>query len=86
MAEKDDRPLESDLPRPHGDPLQPAVVEPNLAQRQTDAVPDVVGAEMVEDPIETGSTASGVPPYDEADGERRRKLYKKGAELVSRID
>jgi hypothetical protein len=41
---------------------------------------------MVEDKIATGSTASGVAPNDPEDGERRKKLYKEGATLVSRID
>ena len=67
-------------------PLDPDPVEPNRAQRQTDAAPDVVGSDMVEDTIENGSTASGVAQNDPADGERRKKLYKEGATLVSRID
>jgi hypothetical protein len=87
MAQKDDRVRESETPRPHGDPLDPAAVEPNPAQRQTDAPPDVVGSDIVEDAIESGSTANGVPSYDSTDDERRRKLYKNtGAPLVSRID
>ena len=86
MAQENDRPAESERPRPHGDPLDPEAVEPNRAQRQTDAAPDVVGAEFVEDPTQTGSTANGVPANDSDDDERRRQLYKKGAELVSRID
>ena len=85
MAEEEDRLSESDAPPPHGDPMA-SVVESNPAQRQSDAVPDVVGSDMVEDPIETGSTANGVPQYDVNDGERRTELYKKGAALVSRID
>jgi hypothetical protein len=77
---------ESERPRPHGDPLEQELVEPNPAQRQTDAPADVVGSDMVEDPAATGSTANGLPQYDEDDGERRKKLYNDGAELVSRID
>jgi hypothetical protein len=86
MTQKDDRPRESDPPRPHGDPLEPVAVEPNSAQRQADAPPDVVGSEMVEDATQGESTANGIPPYDATDGERRKALYKKGAELVSRFD
>ena len=33
-----------------------------------------------------GSSANGVPAFDEVAGEERRKLYDKGATLVSRID
>jgi hypothetical protein len=33
-----------------------------------------------------GSDANGITAFDEADGERRRKRYDDGAELVSRID
>ena len=77
---------QSDKPRPHGDPFESEIVEPNQGQRQSDAPPDVVGADMVEEPIESGSTANGVPAYDDADGQRRKKLYDEGAGLVSRID
>jgi hypothetical protein len=77
---------ESDRPRPHGDPMHTDPVEPNPAQRRSDATPDVVGTDMVEDVIENGSTANGVPSYDEDAGEQRKKLYKEGAALVSRID
>ena len=79
-------PQESERPRPHGDPMHTDPEEPNPAQRKSDATRDVVGTDMVEDPLESGSTANGVPPYDEADGERRKKLYEQGATLVSRID
>ena len=79
-------PQESERPRPHGDPLEDEIVEPNAAQRQTDATPDVA-AGYIEDPNPSvSSTANGIPPFDEADGEQRKKLYEKGAELVSRID
>jgi hypothetical protein len=79
-------PQESERPRPHGDTLQDEIVEPNQAQRQSDAPADVVGSDMVEDPSDTGSTANGVPQYDDAAGEQRKKLYDAGATLVSRID
>jgi len=76
---------ESEAPRPHGDPLEHEL-EPNPAQRQTDAAPDVTAA-YVEDPAAgISSTANGIPSSDEADGEIRKKLYDKGATLVSRID
>ena len=86
MAENDDRLHESDPPSPHGDPLERDIIESNRAQQQSDATPDVVGADMVEDPIEGGSTANGIPANDPADGETRKKLYKEGATLVSRLD
>jgi hypothetical protein len=79
-------PQESERPRPHGDTLEAEIVEPNQAQRQSDAPDDVMGTDMVEDPTNTGSTANGVPQYDDAAGEQRRKLYDNGAALISRID
>ena len=75
-------PEEKERPRPHGDPLKGEVGNPrndpedNQAQVQSDAPPDVVG----------GSDANGITAFDDADGERRRKRYDDGAELVSRID
>ena len=33
-----------------------------------------------------GSTANGIPAFDEDDGPRRRRHYDEGAEQVSRID
>jgi hypothetical protein len=66
--------------------------EENAGQRQSDATPDVVGGRELA-PTETsdreggrGSDANGTPAFDEVGGEERRKLYKKGATLVSRID
>ena len=79
-------PQESERPRPHGDPMHTDAEEPNPAQRRSDATPDVVGTGAVEERINTGSTSSGLTADDEDDGERRKKLYKEGAELVSRID
>ena len=66
-------------------------IEENLAQRQSDAAPDAANreGELVETSDRAdgaGSSANGVPAADEADGERRRKLYEQGATLVSRID
>jgi hypothetical protein len=89
MAEQDER------PRPHGDPLEDVVAqnpEENQAQANSDAPGDATG-----DPGDDrsnnsdraegrGSDANGVPAFDETDGDARRKLYEKGAVLVSRID
>ena len=65
-------------------------IEENAAQRQSDAAPDAVAdGDLVETSDRAdgaGSTANGVPAADDADGERRRKLYEQGATLVSRID
>ena len=95
MAEQDER------PKPHGDPLEDVVAqnpEENQAQAGSDAPPDAnSAADASTDPGEDhsntsdradgrGSDANGVPAFDEADGEARRKLYEKGAVLVSRID
>jgi hypothetical protein len=68
--------------------------EDNRAQRDSDAPPDeTVRGDLTEGPSERsdraggrGSDANGVPAFDEADGERRRKHYDDGAGLVSRID
>jgi hypothetical protein len=67
--------------------------EDNQAQRQSDVPDDFVGGDLTEDPDErsdrahgAGSDANGVPAFDEADGERRKKLYDEGATIVSRID
>jgi hypothetical protein len=86
---------QSERPRPHGDPLNDAVVEnveDNRAQRDSDAPPDAT-ADPGNDRLNSsdradgrGSDSNGVPAFDEADGERRRKLYDEGADLVSRID
>ena len=81
-------------PKPHGDPLRPEVTnsEENRAQRDSDAAPDA-STEPQGDAISNsdraggrGSDANGIPEFDEADGERRKKAYDAGAELVSRID
>lgn len=82
-------PEQKERPRPHGDPLQREIVEPNPGQQQTDATDDVVadqqaGIEERADAVQ--STANGVPEGDEDEGAIRRKLYKEGATPVSRID
>jgi len=78
---------ENEKPAPHGDPLED-VIEANQAQRQSDAPPDATVAARDESDREgaRGSSANGVPAFDEVAGEERRKLYDKGATLVSRID
>jgi hypothetical protein len=75
---------QSERPRPHGDPLEQGTAdnpETNLAQRDSDAPPDATG-----EADGRGSDANGIPAFDDADGERRKKGYDKGADLVSRID
>jgi len=86
---------QSERPQPHGDPLSKEVVtnaEENRAQRDSDASPDALaepGDERMNNSDRAngrGSDANGIPEFDDADGERRRKLYDEGAEIVSRID
>lgn len=81
---------ENEKPAPHGDPLED-VIEANQAQRQSDApqdatVGDADAREESDREGGRGSSANGVPAFDEVAGEERRKLYDKGATLVSRID
>jgi hypothetical protein len=98
--EQDERPRphgdpleESIAPRPTED-LVNNNSEENRAQRESDAQPDATtGNGQVDEPSERsdraggrGSDANGITAFDEADGERRRKHYDDGAELVSRID
>jgi hypothetical protein len=84
MAEQNER------PRPHED-LVDMNSEDNQAQAQSDAAPDATG-EPHGDRLNSdradgqGSDANGIPAFDEADGEARKKLYRDGAELVSKID
>jgi hypothetical protein len=64
--------------------------------KKTDARPeDVIAGAPDQDPVSqayarTGradtSGTNGIPANDEDAGEERRKLYKQGATLVSRID
>lgn len=85
---------QNERPRPHGDPLEDAVgqqVEDNKAQADSDAAPDAT-AEPRGDRDNSdradgrGSDANGIPAFDESEGETRKKLYRDGATLVSRID
>jgi hypothetical protein len=78
-------------PGPGGDPLQ-RNPEDNRAQAQSDATPDEadrLGPDFTEQSDRAhgrGSDANGIPEFDEAEGEERKKLYKDGAKIVSRID
>ena len=87
---------ENERPRPHGDPLRENV-EDNAAQRQSDAPgPDAnpTAGERLDDLTGAsdraggrGSSANGIPAFDEAGGEERRHQYKDNdAGLVSGID
>jgi len=88
-------PEQSDRPTPHGDPLEEVIdsnPEENAAQRDSDAPPDATAGpdgdrlDNSDRADGRGSDANGIPAFDEADGERRKKLYAQGADLVSRID
>jgi hypothetical protein len=79
-------------PGPGGDPRQKNP-EDNPAQAQSDATADEGGDRLDPDWRKQsdrangqGSDANGIPEFDEAEGEGRKELYKKGAKLVSRID
>jgi hypothetical protein len=76
-------------PRPHGDPLKDEVARENPAQQQSDAPPDAtVDTDIVHRQEEKGheNDASGIAAFDEADGEQRRRQYKEGSTIVSRLD
>jgi hypothetical protein len=85
---------QSEQPRPHGDPLRDEVAgnpEDNRAQRDSDTAPDASveprGDELNSDRAGgRGSDANGVPAFDEAAGDLRKKQFDQGAGLVSRID
>jgi hypothetical protein len=93
-------PEEKEPPRPHGDKLGAAVSNPrnnpedNQAQVQSDAPPDAVGGGSGRDgdrggeesDRDRGSSANGVPAFDEDDGAQRKRQYKDGATLVSGLD
>jgi hypothetical protein len=80
-------------PGPGGDPMQ-RNPEDNPAQARSDATADEVGDRLDPDYTEQsdraegrGSDANGLPEFDEAAGEDRKKAYKKsGSPIVSRID
>ena len=86
---------QNEQPRPHGDPLRDEVVgnpEENRAQRDSDAAPDASVEPRGDDFNNSdraggrGSDANGLPAFDEASGDLRKKQYNEGAELVSKID
>ena len=90
-------PEEKEPPRPHGDKLKDVAGNPrnnpedNQAQVQSDAQPDAVGGrssgrEESDRDDGRGSSANGVPVFDEDDGALRKRQYKDGADLVSGID
>jgi hypothetical protein len=69
------------------------VGEENRAQQQSDAPPDAsieLGrGEIVQETDRDngrGSTANGIPAFDEAAGQKRRRQYAEGASLVSETD
>jgi hypothetical protein len=80
-------------PGPGGDPVQ-RTPEDNRAQAQSDATADEVGGRLDPDFTEQsdrahgqGSDANGIPEFDEADAEQRKRLYREtGTPIVSRID
>ena len=84
-------PEEQDPPRPHGDKLAGSArpqrnnPEDNQAQVQSDAPPDEVREESDRD-RGRGSTANGIPAFDEDDGAQRKRQYRDGADLVSGLD
>jgi hypothetical protein len=85
-------PEEKEPPRPHGDKLKDRSREENQAQVQSDATPDPVGGtgEAAREDSDRdrgrGSTANGVPVFDEDDGAQRKRQYRDGADLVSGLD
>ena len=86
-------PEEKERPRPHGDPLEnaanPRNPADNQAQVQSDAQPDAgaaTGREETDRDGGRGSSANGVPVFDEDDGALRKRQYKDGADLVSGLD
>jgi len=60
--------------------------EDNRAQAQSDAPPDPDSTQESDRARGQGSDANGIPEFDDAEGEERKKLYKDGAKIVSRID
>ena len=54
-------PQESERPRPHGDPLEDEIVEPEGVQREPDAPPDSVRSDVVD----------GVPEFERRPPPRR---------------
>ena len=79
---------QSERPSPHGDPLEDIVganPEENRAQRDSDAPADATlePGGLSDRANERGSDANGVPAFDEADGEKRKALYRDGAHITA---
>jgi hypothetical protein len=79
-------------PGPGGDPTQ-RNPEETRAQALSDATADEVGDRLAPDYTEQsdrahgrGSDANGIPEFDEASGNKRKKQYRDGAEIVSGTD
>jgi hypothetical protein len=80
-------------PGPGGDPMQ-RNPEDNPAQARSDATADEAGDRLDADFTQQsdraggrGSDANGIPEFDEAEGEERKKRYREtGSPIVSRID
>lgn len=79
-------------PGPGGDPMQ-RNPEDNPAQSRSDATADEVGDRLDPDYTEQsdraggrGSDANGLAQFDEEAGDERKKLYREGPDIVSRID
>ncbi len=85
-------PEQNERPRPHGDPLE-EVVDTADSHEGVGAGAAPASGEPRGDRLHSsdradgrGSDANGIPAFDEADGEMRKKLYRDGAVLVSKID
>ena len=83
---------DKERPRPQGDPMR-RVIEEHRAQQQSDAPPDTsveIGrGDIIEETDRDGgrgSTANGIPAFDEDSGKKRRRQYDEGAGLVSETD
>jgi hypothetical protein len=84
-------PEERERPRPHGDPLETAVhVNPKDNRPQaSEEIPhddDWDSRGLSDGAKGRGSSANGIPEFDEDAGAKRRKQYDDGAEIVSGID
>lgn len=71
-------PRQDEQPRPHGDPLEKVIHDPHGEGRDFRDFSDRAKGR--------GSSANGVPEFDEDAGKQRRKQYDEGAEIVSGID
>lgn len=88
-------PVENERPRPQGDPLENVIhdnPEANQAQRQSDATPEETGdgdrayRGLSDRARPRGSSANGIPEFDEDSGAQRKRQYDEGAEIVSGTD